>query len=70
MSENLIACNRRKRDARFTRAAIFMVVAFVLCHGPRVVPNMAELIMTVDDFTNSTVSRSLYHYPVSPREGL
>ena len=46
----------RKRDARFTRAAIFMVVAFVLCHGPRIIPNVAELFMGVNDFLQCMVS--------------
>ena len=46
----------RKRDARFTRAAIFMVVAFVICHAPRIIPNMAELFMGVDEFLQCMVS--------------
>ena len=46
----------RKRDARFTRAAIFMVVAFVVCHGPRIIPNVLELVMDHEDFLQCIVS--------------
>ena len=40
----------KKRDAKFTRAAIFMVVAFVLCHAGRLIPNAMEIFLEVKEF--------------------
>lgn len=33
----------RERDARFTRASILMVLAFGLCHTPRLITNTVEM---------------------------
>ena len=35
--------DERDRDARFTRASILMVLAFGLCHTPRLITNTAEM---------------------------
>jgi hypothetical protein len=35
----------RERNTRFTRIAIAIVVVFVICHVPRFIPNIAELLM-------------------------
>lgn len=35
----------RKRDIRMTRISIVIVVVFVVCHVPRFVPNVSELIL-------------------------
>ncbi len=40
----------KKRDAKFTRAAIFMVISFVFCHAPRLVPNAMEIFLNVEKF--------------------
>lgn len=33
----------RERDARFTRASVLMVLAFGLCHTPRLITNTVEM---------------------------
>ncbi len=41
----------KKRDAKYTRASVFMVVVFILCNSPRLVPNCMELILpSPEDF--------------------
>lgn len=40
----------KKRDAKYTRAAVVMVVAFVVCNTPRFVPNIMEIFIKLDDF--------------------
>ena len=34
---------QRDRDTRFTRASILMVLAFGLCHTPRLISNILEM---------------------------
>ena len=34
----------RERDARFTRASVLMVLAFGLCHTPRLITNTLEMV--------------------------
>ena len=38
----------KKRDAKYTRASVVMVVAFVVCNTPRFVPNFMEIIVGLD----------------------
>jgi hypothetical protein len=35
----------RERDARYTRASILMVLAFGLCHSPRLITNTVEMFI-------------------------
>ena len=39
----------RERDARFARASILMVVAFGLCHTPRLISNTVEMFIDHKD---------------------
>ena len=34
----------RRREARITRASIAITVMFVVCHAPRCIPNLMELL--------------------------
>ena len=48
----------RERDARFARASILMVVAFGLCHTPRLISNTVEMFIDHKDLPEvSTFSR-------------
>eukprot|EP00093_Oithona_nana_P011302 11302.XXX_412372_410513_1 [CDS] Oithona nana genome sequencing. len=38
----------KKRDAKYTRASVVMVVAFVVCNTPRCVPNIMEIIVGLE----------------------
>jgi hypothetical protein len=40
----------KKRDAKYTRASVVMVVAFVVCNTPRFVPNIMEIFLSLEDF--------------------
>lgn len=40
----------KKRDAKYTRASVVMVVAFVVCNTPRFVPNIMEIFISLDEF--------------------
>ncbi len=40
----------KKRDSKYTRASVVMVVAFVVCNAPRFVPNIMELFVELKDF--------------------
>ena len=40
----------KKRDAQYTRASIFMVVAFVVCNMPRFIPNCMEIFLELHEF--------------------
>ena len=33
----------RKRDIRLTRISIIIVTIFIICHFPRIIPNVAEM---------------------------
>ena len=35
----------KKRDAKYTRASVVMVIVFVVCNTPRFVPNVMELFI-------------------------
>jgi len=35
----------KKRDAQYTRASLFMVVAFIVCNMPRFIPNIMEIFI-------------------------
>ena len=37
----------RKRDVRLTRISIIIVIVFILCHFPRIIPNVAEMAEVV-----------------------
>ena len=45
----------KKRDAKYTRASVVMVVAFVICNTPRCIPNIMEIIVGLED--SPTVSK-------------
>ena len=45
MSMNMEDEEQRDRDTRFTRASILMVLAFGLCHTPRLIANILEMIL-------------------------
>ena len=38
----------KKRDAKYTRASVVMVVAFVVCNSPRCIPNIMEIIVGLE----------------------
>lgn len=40
----------KKRDAKYTRASVVMVVAFVVCNTPRFVPNIMEIFIGQEHF--------------------
>jgi len=40
----------RKREARITKASIAITIMFVICHTPRVVPNVMEVALEQDAF--------------------
>ena len=52
--ENLI----RKREARITKASIGITVMFVVCHTPRVIPNLFEVLVDPSTFPKVNISRS------------
>ena len=43
----------KKRDSKYTRASVVMVVIFVVCNTPRVVPNIMEMIFGQEWFLDS-----------------
>ena len=54
----------KERDARFARASILMVVAFGLCHTPRLISNTVEMFIDTKDLPDVSithfVSRNTY----------
>ena len=38
----------RKRDRAYTRASVVMVIAFVVSHTPRFIPNIVEIVKGLD----------------------
>ena len=42
----------RKRDVRLTRISIIIVIVFILCHFPRIIPNVAEMAEVVMNKVN------------------
>ena len=46
----------KKRDAQYTRASVFMVVAFVVCNMPRFIPNVMEIFLELDEFPQASSS--------------
>ena len=40
----------KKRDAKYTRASVMMVIVFVVCNTPRFIPNVMELFISQSDF--------------------
>ena len=44
--ENIV----RKREARITKASIAITIMFVICHTPRVIPNVMEVALERDAF--------------------
>lgn len=40
----------KKRDSKYTRASVVMVVAFVVCNTPRFVPNIMEIFIKGESF--------------------
>ena len=52
----------RERDARFARASILMVVAFGLCHTPRLISNTVEMFIDHKDLPEV----STFFYLVKP----
>ena len=43
----------KKRDSKYTRASVVMVVIFVVCNTPRVVPNIMEMIFGQEWFLDT-----------------
>ena len=37
----------KKRDAKYSRASVFMVLLFVVCNAPRAIPSFMEIAMGV-----------------------
>ena len=54
----------RERDARFTRASILMVLAFGLCHTPRLISNTVEMFIDQADLPH--VRFGIYVSPPKP----
>ena len=44
--ENIV----RKREARITKASIAITLMFVICHTPRIIPNVMEVALEQDAF--------------------
>ena len=44
----------KKRDAQYTRASVFMVVAFVVCNMPRFIPNVMEIFLELHEFPQAS----------------
>ena len=44
----------KKRDAQYTRASVFMVVAFVVCNTPRFIPNVMEIFIELKDWPQAS----------------
>ena len=40
----------KKRDGRYTRASVVMVIIFVLCNAPRFIPNIMEIFTVTVEF--------------------
>ncbi|TRY62997.1 hypothetical protein TCAL_11176 [Tigriopus californicus] len=40
----------KKRDAKYTRASVVMVLVFVVCNAPRLIPNIMEIFISYQDF--------------------
>ena len=40
----------KKRDGKYTRASVVMVLAFMVCNTPRMVPNIMEIFISQDEF--------------------
>ena len=55
----------RKRETRITRASIAITVMFVLCHTPRVVPNVLEVFLEPSSFPRVRFALTLLHIVVS-----
>ena len=53
----------QERDTRYTRASIFMVMVFLICHVPRFVTNVIELLMfhgNIAEVQSSGVSKTSF----------
>ena len=51
-----------KRNVRLTRISIIIVVVFIICHFPRMIPNIAELVgVNTSKFDIFTVILSINH---------
>lgn len=49
----------KKRDAKYTRASIVMVVLYIICNTPRVIPNVMEILIAVEEFPFVSANISL-----------
>ena len=56
----------RERDARFARASILMVVAFGLCHTPRLISNTVEMFIDHKDLPEVSTFCLLCDPPKKP----
>ena len=66
MSMNMDDEEQRDRDTRFTRASILMVLAFGLCHTPRLIANILEMILDPLNRTPPWVSLKYFFLPKNP----
>ena len=40
----------KRKDTLYTRASIFLVVSFIVCNSPRLIPNCMQILLNIDDF--------------------
>ena len=52
----------KERDARFARASILMVLAFGLCHTPRLITNTVEMFIDHKDLPDVSITLYFYMY--------
>ena len=50
----------KKRDAQYTRASVFMVVAFVVCNTPRFIPNVMEIFIELNKWPQVRIYKTAY----------
>ncbi len=53
----------KKRDGRYTRASVVMVVVYVVCNAPRLIPNCMELFLRFNQFPDVS-SRRIYQMAI------
>ena len=53
----------RKRDIRLTRIAIVIVGVFIICHLPRFIPNIVEMVMALPRVILKAIINSVWSIP-------
>ena len=50
----------KKRDFKYTRASVAIVIVFVICNTPRLVPNVMEIFISMEDFPKVLEMKPIY----------